>query len=239
MLTSLLLAAALATAPADDAASRDGLLVEAAAVPARGTVRFAAGGGTELPKEGGASEVQGFTSVLWSMGGSFAAGVEASSEGGKLSPAVSLRYQVLSQDTAFVNGLALVRLKSVGFREDDTELEAEAVLGRTFGHLGLTLAGVVGRGFGPAKAVDLEAKAAIGWSFGEAFLLGAEARYRAEVRSEAEAVPPAGREYDLIAGPALAWRIDRVELRAIGGWGVPRGTAAPGPMGMALLGFDL
>lgn len=239
MLTSLVLAACLASAPAGDATSRDGLLVEAAALPARGTVRFAAGGGSALPKDGGASEVQGFTSVLWSFGASLAAGVEASSEDGKLSPGVSLRYQLLSQDTAPVNGLALVRFKSVGFREDGTELEAEAVLGRSLGHLGLTVAGVAGRGFGAEKAVDLEAKAAVTWSFTETFLLGAEARYRSEVKTEAEAVPPAGREYDLIAGPALAWRIDRVELRAIGGWGIPRGTAGPGPMGMALIGFDL
>lgn len=239
MLTSLLLAGLLASSPADAAASRDGLLVEAAALPARGTVRFATGGGSTLPKDGGVSEVQGFTSVLWSFGATVAAGVEASSEEGKLSPAVSLRYQVLSQDVAPVNGLVLVRFKSVGFTQDGTELEAEAVLGRSLGHLGVTVAGVAGKGFGADNAVDLEAKAAATWSLGDALLLGAEARYRSEVKVGTEASTPAGREYDLVAGPALGWRVDRVQLQAIGGWGIPRGTASPGPMGMAVLSFDL
>lgn len=239
MLTALLLASVLASVPVDDVASRDGLLVEAAAVPARDTVRFTAGGGATPPKDGGASEVQGYTSVLWSVGASFAAGVEASNEQGKLSPAVSLRYQFLSQEAAPLSGTALVRLKSVGFRQDGNELEAEAVLGRSLGRLGFTVAGVVGQGFGAEQAVDVEAKAAASCRLGDALYLGAEARYRSEVKKEAEVGALGGRDYDLIAGPAVAWRIDRVLLQAIGGFGIPRGYASPGPMGMALVSFDL
>ncbi len=87
--------------------------------------------------------------------------------------------------------------------------------------------------------MDLEAKAAAAWAFSDAVRVGVETRLRSEVELGEETAPAPGREYDFVVGPAVSLRIHQLELKAMGGWGVPRGTASPGPMGMALLAFDL
>jgi hypothetical protein len=239
MLSQLLLAAALSATTGPDVATRDGLLTEAAAVPERGTVRLSTGGGATVTSDGGTGEPVVGVSGLWSMGGRFAGAVEASQAGGSFAPAVSLRYQLLSQEDAPLNGAVLLRFKSVGFRQAGNELEAELMASRTLGRLCLTLDGVVGKGFAGEEAVDVEGKAGLAWSFSETRRLGVEARLRAEVALGAETAPPPGREYDLIAGPALVWRLERFTLQGIGGVGVPRGTGSPGPVGMLLLSYDL
>jgi hypothetical protein len=224
----------------DLATGRDGLLVESAAVPAPGTVRLSTGGGAAPAREGGSAEGQVTGSLLWSPGAGLALALEASNQGGGFSPAASARWQLLSQAGAGLDGLVLVRFKSVGFRATGNEVEAGVVLGRTlWGRLGLRLAGVAGRGFAGEEAVDLEGKLAAAWSFSDSLRVGAEARLRAEVKTGPEMAPPPGREYDLLAGPTVSWRIDRVVLQAIAGLGVPRGTAAAGAMGLVQVSFDL
>jgi hypothetical protein len=241
MLSPLVLALALAAPPPPaDLDGRDGLFVEAASVALPGTVRVATGGGAAPSSDGGtAGDGQLAVRMLWTVMPRLAAAIEANNDGARLTPGASLRYQVLAQPEAGVNAVALVRFKSVGFRTDGNELAAGAVVGRTLGPLALTAAGVAGRGLDAGHAVDVEAKGAVAWRFDDSFRAGAEARYRRELGSEADAPAIAGRDYDLVAGPTLAWRHWRVDLQAIGGLGVPRGTAAAGPMGMLLVSVDL
>jgi len=234
----LLLAAALSATP-DDPSTRDGFFTEAAAVARAGSVVLSTGGGSSVAQDGGSVGAVAGARAVWAAGRSLAAGVELSHDGNAFSPAVTLRWQFLSQLDTAINAAALVRYKSIGFRGTGSEVEAELMAGRAYDRLALSAAGVIGKGFEGESAVDLEGKAAASWMFTETLRAGVETRVRAEVALGAETVKPPGREYDLVAGPTVAWRLGAVELQAIAGLGVPRGTAAPGPMALALLSFDM
>jgi hypothetical protein len=237
MLPQLLLALVVASPPTPDPTTRDGLFTEAAAVAAA-SIRFSTGGGASVARDGGAVGPLAGASVLWALGRGLAAGVEVTKDGDSFAPAATLRYQLLSQESWPANAAALVRYKSVGFRGVGSEVEAEVMLSRSVGRLVASGAGVIGKAFKGESAVDLEGKAALAWTFTEALRAGLESRLRAEVALGNESTRLPGREFDLVAGPAAAWRIDRVEVQAIVGLGIPRGTASPGPMGLLLLTFD-
>jgi hypothetical protein len=231
----LVAAVLLASLPAEDPTSRDGLLTDAAAVPTAGTVRAGAGTGTTQDTESGATTASVTASVLWSFAPGFAATLAASNEGGSLTPAAGLRWQFLSQHGAPVDAVATVRFKSVGLTGVGDELELGANLGRTFGHLDLVANGVAGREFS-GGGTDVEGRGEARWAFANGVLAGVEARVRAEV-AEPAAVP-VGRTYDLTVGPALSFHADYVCVQALAGWGVPRGLAQAGPVVMALLTTD-
>lgn len=243
-----LLAAAPALADEEEAfdpgdSARDGVLTEAAAVPAAGTVRVSAGGGyspttgagTEASAAGQAGNVG--ASVLWSVGGNVAAGVGGVYQDGKFGPAVGLRWQFLSQKNAPVNAAASVRYKSVGLEATGSELEAGVDVGRTVGRVNLAANGVVGKGFAGEHAMDVEAHAGANYLLTSGLRAGVEGRVRSELALGDE-TPRPGREFDLIAGAAVSYRVSSVQLQALAGWGVPRGTLATGPAALALASFD-
>ncbi len=231
---ALLLLGALGSS---DAPSRDGLLVEAAAVPQPGTVRVSGVSGATPATDDGAPGYTIGGSLLWSMGANLAAGFAATNEAGRLTPAVSLRWQLLHQHDAALDLTGLVRFKSVGLDPAGPEMEAEAAVGRTLGRVLLLVNGVAGTGLSGQRAVDVELKAGVTWSALDELWLGAQARVRQEVGAEADA--NAGRDRDAVAGATLAWRAGEATLQALAGWGAPRGTAPAGPVVVAQLSVDL
>lgn len=227
----------VASLPQEDVTSRDGLLTDAAAVPAAGTVRLGAGTATPQDGQDGAATASIAASVLWSFAPGFAASLAASNEGGSLTPAVGVRWQLLSQRGAPVDASATLRFKSVGLTGVGNELEAGANLGRTFGRLGLVANAVVGRELS-GGGTDVEGHGELRWAFDRGVLAGFEARVRAEVVDAAAAAPLGGRAFDFTAGPAVSFRVDAVQIQALAGWGVPRGLAAAGPVAMATVTTD-
>jgi hypothetical protein len=243
-----LLAAAPALADEEDAfdagdSARDGLLTEAAAVPATGTIRVSAGGGyspttnagTDAAQAGQAGNVG--ASVLWSVGGHVAAGVGGVYQDGKFGPSVGLRWQFLDQKDMPVNAAASLRYKSIGFQATGSEIEAGLDVGRTFGRVNLAANGVLGKGFAGENAMDVEAHAGASYLVASGLRAGVEGRLRSEF-ALGEETPKPGREFDLIAGAAVSYRLSMVQLQALAGWGVPRGILATGPAALALASFD-
>lgn len=232
--------ALLAATPAEDFASRDGVFVTAAAVPQAGDVRFTTGGGAVPTNDPAQGNGQLGMTALWTFLPDFAAGVEASNEAGKVTPAVSLRWQFLSQASAPLDASALVRFKSVGFEKDESEVEASANFGRTFGRLLLVANGVIGKGLGEEGALDVEARTGAGWRFSDVFQLAVEGRFRTEVALEEEApAPDKGREYDALAGPTASFHVSDFYMQLMAGYGVPRGNLNAGPVALAFVSFDL
>ncbi len=232
----LLAALVVASLPREDASSRDGLLTDAAAVPIAGTVRVGGATATSQESQGGATTASVAASVLWSFAPGFAASLGASNEGGSLTPAVGVRWQLLSQRGAPVDASATVRFKSVGLTGVGDELEVGANVGRAFGPLGLVANAVVGREFS-GGGTDVEGHGEARWAFDGGVLAGVEARVRAEV-VDAAAAPVGGRTFDLAAGPTVSLQVQAVRVQALAGWGVPRGLAAAGPVAMATVTTD-
>jgi len=229
---------ALETLGSADAPSRDELLVEAAAVPDKGTVRLSeTGGATPVASDGTPGYTVG-ASIIWSLGAEVAAGFAATNEGGKLTPAASLRWQLLHQEANFLDATGFVRFKSVGFSPAGPEMEAEAAAGRSFGRFRLVVNGVVGTGLSAQRAVDVELKSAVTWRVSDDVSLGAQAALRQEVGQEADAVA-GGRDRDVIAGPTCSVQLGDLTVQALAGWGAPRGTAPAGPVAIAQLAVDL
>ncbi len=226
--TASLFLAAIFAASWAEFDSRDGLLTEA---------RVTAGSGT-APATVGQTDVQLGASVLWSVGSNVALGVAATNEAGQLTPAVSARWQLLSQEAVGLNATGIVRFKSVGFDSSGSEVEVETAFGRTFGRVTFLANGVAGKGFGSDTAVDLEAKSAIRVALADTFQVGLEGRLRSEVALGRE-VAQLGREYDFQVGPTVSFRADYMYVQAIVGWGAVRGTSSPGAIAMALVGCEL
>lgn len=223
-----------ATAHAD--AARDTLLVDAAAVPQAGTVRLSAGGGAS--GMGGVDSTQSLgAAVLYAFLPDLAVGFSGYSSGGSFTPSASLRYQLLNQDAHGVNLAALLRYKSVGLVPSAAEVEASLNVGRSFGRFDLMADGVFGKGLRGDTGADVEGKLSAGWNATSSLRLGADARLQAEV-SDSEEVKPAGRDFDLLAGPTASVLIQRVQLQALAGVAAPKGSVRVGPAALALASID-
>jgi hypothetical protein len=235
---------ALASAASAEGLDRDTLLTDAPAVPAVGTVRLSAAGvGTEKSDSASSSFIG---SIGWTPIANLHGDVGAYFQSGAQGPAARVRYQLLNQ---FAHGLDLaggVRFKTVGFHPDQGEVEFLLAAGRRFGRFEVVLNGVFGVETGGENGKDIEAKAFAGWRFNEAVRAGIDGRLQAEVEDEASpatpSVPPAvapGRDYDLTAGPSVAWMVTRtIQLQALVGVAQPKKTDMTSPIGVIYASID-
>jgi len=240
-----LLAASAASAQGLD---RDTLLTDAPAVPAAGTVRLTGAGVATQNSDNGATPngSSSFTgSVGWSPIANLHADVGAFFQVGAQGPAARVRYQVLNQLSHGIDLSGGVRFKTVGFHPDEGEVEFLVAAGRRFGHLELVLNGIFGVETGAGGGKDIEAKAFGGWRFNESVRAGIDSRLQAEVGDEEQAplgpgpVTPAGRDYDLTAGPAVSWLATRsLQLQALFGVTQPKKTNITAPVGVVSASFD-
>lgn len=227
----LLLTMALAAGP--DLAAHDSLLLQSPAILEPGSARVGA--------SGGGNSATGLLGAfgLWAVGSSLAAEVGASNESGKVSPTVGLRFRALSQEASGLDLAVATRFKSDGFKGDGSEVEVVASVGRTFGDLSLAANAVAGKGVSGADAgVDLEGGLAARLALGRSWWAGLEGRYRRGLESEAAALRPPGRDYDLLAGPTFGAAFRMVRIQGLVGLGMPQGTAPAGFAGIASASVD-
>jgi hypothetical protein len=220
---------------------RDGMLTEAPATPDSGTVRVTAGGGNERLSDGSA-QAQLTGSLMWTPVEHLAGDVGAyfQSVGSKAGPTARVRYQFLSQAGAGVDLAGGVRYKSVGFDPDRGEVELLVAAGRRIGRFDLMLDTVLGFELGQGGK-DLELKGFAGYRVTDAFRAGIDSRVQFEVGDDAEAsaVPAAGSDLDLTAGPAVSWMIEKtVQVQALAGIAKPRGAVNAGAVAQLFVSFD-
>ncbi|MDB4942059.1 MAG: hypothetical protein JWP97_1593 [Labilithrix sp.] len=224
---------------AADARARDRLLVPAAAVPPRGSVRVDVRGGVERTGDGTGEGATGLGTivVLGSVG--HGVGLEASGRLGRgdVSPGAAIRYQVLAQGRGGVlDATIAARYGSFGLERSDVGagmVGAELTLGRTFGKLALTASALVGRGIASREDVDGTFAGAIGYALGDTWQVGMEGRARTELEDRYDTIDDHGRPFELTLGAAVAHGSGPVHVQMLGGYQAPRGLAAPGPVGLA------
>jgi hypothetical protein len=236
---------AFASAASAQGLDRDTLLTDAPAVPAVGTVRVSGAGVATEKSDSSSSSFTG--SIGWTPVANLHADVGAYFQAGAQGPAARARYQLLNQ---FSHGLDLatgVRFKTVGFHPDQGEVEFLLAAGRRFGRLEVVLNGVFGVETGGKNGKDLEAKAFAGWRFSDAVRAGIDSRLQAEVADEEQVTPPpigqptvsAGRDYDLTAGPSVAWMVTRtIQVQALVGVAQPKKTDNTSPIGVVYASID-
>lgn len=227
------------TARADERpVSFDNVLTESAVVPTEGTKRFVLGGGGVGIENGMA---RGSFSALWSFKGPFAATASAVYEGGQLSPALAVRWQLLQQEQMGVNLTTSLRYKVIGFDPKGSELELGAALGRQIGSMLLTGNLVLGHGFSELEAADVELHSSALWALSQRVTAGLDARYRTEI--EPDKIEAQGLAWDVLAGPTVAVALGPVRLQAIAGYSAGRqlrlGVQHPGAFGLATVSADL
>jgi hypothetical protein len=227
---------------------RDGLLSEAPATPDKGTVRVTAGGMGQATTDSGVqgnSNVSG--SILWAPFQNFAADVGVYMQpgtSGQSGPSARVRYQFLSQDRFGIDLAGGLRFKTNSFYHPgkDGSGEAEFLLaaGRRFGQVELVLNGVFGVETGGGNGKDFEVKGFAGWRFNEQLRAGVDSRLQAEVGDdEASTTPKLGRDFDFTAGPAVSWMVTRqIQLQALVGMIMPKGTNVTSPVGILAASFD-
>jgi hypothetical protein len=236
---------AFASAASAEGLDRDTLLTDAPAVPPVGTVRIAGAGVATEKSDSSSSSFTG--TVGWTPFQNLHGDVGAYFQSGAQGPAARVRYQILNQ---FAHGLDLaggVRFKTVGFHPDQGEVEFLLAAGRRFGRFEVVLNGVFGAETGGQNGKDVEAKAFAGWRFNEAVRAGIDGRLQAEVADEASPVvtpggPPAVasvRDYDLTAGPTVAWMVTRtLQVQGLVGVAQPKKTDKTSPVGVIYASID-
>jgi hypothetical protein len=227
---------------------RDGLLSEAPATPDKGTVRVTAGSLGQASTDTGVpgqSSVSG--SVLWAPFESFAGDVGVYWQPGpNLSgPSARVRYQFLSQERFGLDLAGGVRFKTTSFQHPTGtnatgEVEFLVAAGRRFGQFELVLNGVFGVEIGGGSGKDVEIKSFAGWRFSDQLRAGVDSRLQAEVGDEESgATPKIGRDFDFTAGPAVSWMLTRqINVQALVGVIMPKGTNVTSPVGMLAASFD-
>ena len=121
-----------------------------------------------------------------------------------------------------------------------------AVPPRRFGRFEVVLNGVFGVETGGENGKDLEAKAFAGWRFSNSVRAGIDSRLQAEVENEDQIAPPigrpavpTGRDYDLTAGPSIAWMVTRtIQVQALVGVAQPKKTDVTSPVGVVYASID-
>jgi hypothetical protein len=238
-----LAAALLAFASAASAQSldRDTLLTDAPAVPAVGTVRVSGAGVATEKSDSSSSSFTG--SIGWTPIKNLHGDVGAYFQAGAQGPSARVRYQLLNQFSHGLDLAAGVRFKTVGFHPDQGEVEFLLAGGRRFGRFEVVLNGVVGVETGGENGKDLEAKAFAGWLFSESLRAGIDSRLQAEIEDEAQPLTPPGvsavRDYDLTAGPTVAWMVTRtIQVQALVGVAQPKKTNTTSPVGVVYASID-
>ena len=224
-----------------DAAARDTVVNVAAAVPAAGTVRVNAGGGADRSREDG--ELGGVfrTGVLWSIAGGFAADVGANVHGAGGYPDAALRWQGLRQEWAGIDLMTAVRYGTFGTELRTTsggQVGAQIAIGRSLGRLQLLGNALIARGVIARTDVDALGGAAALVEVVPEWRIGLDGRVRTEVEDTYKTVEDEGRAVELKGGLLSAHRYGPVYVQILGGWQVPRGLAAPGPVVLATATMD-
>jgi hypothetical protein len=219
---------------------RDGLLVDAAAVPKVGTVRLSGSGGGQTAASStdtATGTVSG--SVLWVPVTGLGGDVGAYYQTGRSGPSARLRYQLLEQERAGVSLSLGARYKSEGFAgEGSGEVEALVALGRSFGRLDLVLNLVWGWEIND-PGQDVEVKVLVGWRFSDDLRLGLEVRAQSEVHDEEGWHAPSMRATDFSAGPTLLWRLARpVVFQVLVGVGKPVQQTSAGFLALGAFNVD-
>jgi hypothetical protein len=225
---------------------RDTLLTDAPATPDKGTVRVMGASSAQGPaSDGGTATGKVSGSVSWTPLAHFSADVGAYYQGGPTSasgPSARVRYQVLSQSQSGLDLSAGVRFKTVSFSHPSSNGEVELLLagGRRFGKFDLAVNGVFGMETGGGTGKDVEVKAFAGYRFSEVVRAGLDSRLQAEVGDEkAPAGPKVGRDFDVTAGPAVAWLVTKsIELQALVGAAAPKGSTRTLPVGLVAASLD-
>ena len=248
VLAALVLSAGVARAQGLD---RDTLLTDAPAVPSQGTVRLT-GGATGASTDTGATNT-GSSGVSGSIGwtpiqnlsGDVGAYTQVGAAGGISARA---RYQFLSQSSAGLDLSGGVRFKTVSWHASASpntnssgEMEFLVAAGRRFGKFELVLNGVFGVETGGTGGRDIEAKGFAGYRFNESVRAGLDSRIQTEISdSEKSAIkPPNARDYDLTAGPAIAWMVTRnIQVQALLGVAQPKKTDITSPVGVVSASID-
>jgi len=235
---------AFASAASAQGLDRDTLLTDAPAVPAVGTVRVSGAGVATEKSDSSSSSFTG--SIGWTPIANLHADVGAYFQSGAQGPAARVRYQLLNQFSHGLDLAAGVRFKTVGFHPDDGEVEFLLAAGRRFGRFEVVLNGVFGVETGGENGKDLEAKAFAGWRFSDSVRAGIDSRLQAEVENEDQIAPPigqpavpTGRDYDLTAGPSIAWMVTRtIQVQALVGVAQPKKTDVTSPVGVVYASID-
>jgi hypothetical protein len=249
----LLFAVALATTSASARADErdqlfDGVVVDAAAIPKPGTLRFSAiGGGGELGRNASDS-AYGAVGGLYSFGTQtqrFAAIVQGVFDpgtrekyhlGSGIGPSLALHWQFMSQERTGTNLGVSMRYKAIGFNAGSSELELGFNAGRTFGNFSLVGNAVVGKEVNDGGA-DLEVRAGGLYNLAAALSVGFEGRLRSGI--EPDAVIATVRSYDLVVGPTVALNLGPIRFQGIVGYGMPRYQVSGGAFGLLSMAADV
>ncbi len=224
-----------------DAAARDTVVNVAAAVPAPGTVRVSAAGGADRSREDGALGGVFRTSALWSIGGGVAAEAGANIHGSGGYPDAALRWHGLRQERAGIDLMTAVRYGTFGTELRTTsggQIAAQIALGRSFGRLQLLGNALVARGLFTRTDIDAFGGAAALVEVVPEWRIGLDGRARTEVEDTYKTEEDEGRAVELKGGLLSAHRYGPVYVQILGGWQVPRGLAAPGPVVLATAMMD-
>ena len=226
---------------ARDAAARDTVLNTAAAVPEAGTLRVTANGGADRSREDGRLAGVFGAGLLWSIGGGFATEAAATVHGGGAHPDVALRWQGLRQATAGIDLTTVLRYGTFGSElrtVSGGEIGAQIAIGRSLGRLRLLGNAMIARGVIVRTDVDAMGGAAALFDVIDGWRLGLDGRARTEVEDTYKTAEDIGRPMQLEGGLVSAHRYGPAYIQVFGGWQVPRGLAAPGPVVLATASVD-
>lgn len=164
-------------------------------------------------------------------------GVMYSGSPEQLRPTVGGRVQALNQEGQGIDMSAGVFYKPEGFTEGEGEIEAVMAFGRRFGNLGLIANLVYGQD-PEARERDGEVRLAGMYSATSRMELGLDSRMRFDLGTEQDKLEEeGGAEYDLIAGPMIAYVLGGVAVTGQAGLSV-LGTPSTKLGPIALLGIS-
>ena len=224
-----------------DAAARDTVVNVAAAVPSAGTLRVDANGGADRSREDGALGGVFGAGLLWSMGAGFATEVGATVHGRGGYPDVALRWQGLRQETAGLDLMTAVRYGTFGTELRTTSggsVGAQVAIARSLGRVQLLGNAMIARGVIARTDIDAFGGAAALVEVVEDWRLGLDGRIRTELEDRYETEEDDGRQVELKGGLVSAHHYGPAYVQILGGWQVPRGLAAPGPIVLATATVD-
>ncbi len=247
-----ILVAVFSTAPLAaraDELDHDFLLTEAPATPKGGTVRVQAasmGQSSNGAALGGTSNVSVLSGMLlWAPIDSLAGDVGVYWQPGPniSGPSLRLRYQMLYENKSGLDVAVGARYKFVPFVHPDAqgvgELEFLVAAGKHFGLMEVALNAVFGIETGGGDGKDIEARAFAGYHLLDNLRVGIDSRIQIEVGDEGESPTKVGRDFELSAGPALAWvPAERLLVQLLLGVVMPKGTDVTSPVGMLAASFD-
>jgi hypothetical protein len=212
---------------------RDGFFTQAPAVPKGGTARLsgaAYGTSTTL----GAS-----AAMLAVMSPNLAFSAAMSFESGLFVPAMGLRWQLLSQERAFVDLTGSVHFRLLGSESSGSEIEARTSVGRTV--LGLIVAAnlFIGMGLGGNDDVNLSGSLSLQQSLTQWLRVGAEAFTTGQLVNRLHTSADRGQPVGLACGGVVVFLFGKFGLQSMVGVNAPRGMVRVGPVAHLLATVDI